>query len=99
MENQTKEFNLTETKQQIRNFIENNFMICREPESLDEDKSLLEQGLIDSTGVLELVAFLEKNFSVTIGDDEVTIQNLGSLNKMTKFIDDKLVTQTGIPNE
>ena len=88
---------MTDTKQLIRNFIEETFMICRDPESLDEDKSLLEQGLIDSTGVLELVAFLDKKFDIKIEDDEITIQNLGSLNLMAKFVDSKLEFKSGIP--
>ena len=73
-------------KQQIRNFIEDTFMIARDPDTLDENKSLLEQGIIDSTGVIELVAGLEKMFDLKIADEEITIDNLGSMNKMENFI-------------
>ena len=83
-------------KQQIRNFIEENFMLYRDPDTLDEDKSLLEQGLIDSTGVLELVEGLQSMFDIRVEDDEIIPRNLGSLNIMTRFIAQKLENKTGV---
>ena len=77
-------------KQQIRNFIEENFMICRDPETLNEDTSLMDQGLIDSTGVLELVSALEEMFEIEINDNEIIPANLGSLNKMVIFCENKI---------
>ena len=56
---------------------------------VDLDISLLDQGIIDSLGVLNLVEFLEKEFNIKIGDDEVTPENLGSINLMVKFIEKK----------
>lgn len=87
------------TKQKIRNFIEDNFMMHRDPDTLDENASLLDQGLIDSTGVLELVAGLEEMFHIKIDDDEIIIDNLGSLNKMATFCDKKVTEITGVADE
>lgn len=50
------------------------------------DKSLLEMGIIDSYGVIDLVAHCESEFGITIEDDEVTTENLGSILKMADFI-------------
>tara|TARA_Y100000389_G_C17463542_1_gene523615 strand:- start:365 stop:637 length:273 start_codon:yes stop_codon:yes gene_type:complete len=54
------------------------------------DKSLLELGLIDSFGVIELVGFIEKNFKIQINDNELTKQKFGSILKMSKLISNKL---------
>ena len=55
----------------------------------DED-SLLDRGLIDSTGVLELVAFLQQNFAITIADDEIVPDNLDSILGISDFVEQKL---------
>jgi acyl carrier protein len=54
--------------------------------SLPRDQSLLEVGVVDSYGVVELISFLESNWNIEIADAEITKENLGSIHKMTSFV-------------
>lgn len=56
---------------------------------LNDNDSFFETGIIDSVGVLELVAFVEEFFRITVNDDEVTLENLDSINRLTSFIQSK----------
>ena len=53
------------------------------------DQSLVELGVLDSYGVVELVSFLESNWSITIADSEITREKMGSINKMVSLIQGK----------
>lgn len=74
----------------IRNFVADNFLFGEDPESLSNDDSFLETGIIDSTGVLELVAFIEDKYSVEVDDDELVPENLDSIDRLINFIESKL---------
>lgn len=50
------------------------------------DSSLLDSGIIDSTGVLELIAFVEDKFGISVADDEMIPENLDSIENLAKFI-------------
>lgn len=78
-----------EIAQQISNFIINNFMMGRSSDELTEDDSLLDKGIIDSTGVLELVSFIEETYSFTVEDDELVPENLDSVNRLVDYINKK----------
>ncbi len=73
----------------IREFIFENFLFDASDEDLDNDASFLEQGIIDSTGVLELVEWLEETFEFKIDDEELIPENLDSVNLIAAFIDRK----------
>lgn len=75
----------------VRQFIAQNFMYREGIQSLKDDQSLLEQGLIDSTGVLELVFFLENTFAIKVGDDEVVPDNLDSVQQICSYVRRKLM--------
>ena len=75
---------------EVRNFVAENFLFGEDPESLQNDDSFLETGIIDSTGVLELVAFIEDQYDVEVDDDELVPENLDSINRLIDFIDSKL---------
>jgi acyl carrier protein len=75
-----------EIKTQVRDFILENFMMGRDQEELKDSGSLLAMNIIDSTGVLELVGFLEETFGITIEDDELIPENLDSLDKIETYI-------------
>jgi acyl carrier protein len=77
------------TLQTVRQFITDNFLFRGEGKTLADDTSFLETGLIDSTGVLELVAFLEETFRFKIADDEIIPDNLDSLKKITAYVERK----------
>ena len=74
---------------EIRKFIVENFILEGDDHLGDED-SLLEKGIIDSTGVLELVAFIEETYQFKIQDEELVPENLDSIINISKFIQNKL---------
>lgn len=80
--------NTTEIAPKVEQFIEENFVFDSET-VIERDQSLLETGVIDSTGILELVAFLEKSFDVTVEDEELIPDNLDSISKIAVFVSQK----------
>ena len=76
----------TETKDKIRKFVINNFLLGDDNQILNDNASFLEQGIIDSTGILELVSFVQETFDIRIEDMELMPDNLDSLNKLEAFI-------------
>ena len=72
----------------IHGFIVENFLFG-EGEQLTNETSFLDSGIIDSTGILELITFLEETYNVKIEDDELIPENLDSLNNVVKFIGQK----------
>ncbi len=74
----------------IRNFIEENFLFQIGDKALSDDQSLLEAGIVDSTGVLELVGFLEERFQLQIADKDIVPQNLDTVNAIAAFVERKL---------
>ena len=73
----------------VREFVVENFLFG-DGESLENDTSFMEEGIIDSTGILELVFFLEETFSLSVEDDELVPNNMDSLQNIARFIDRKL---------
>jgi len=74
----------------IRQFIADNFLFRDDRSSLDDHESLLEAGLIDSTGVLELVSFLETEFTIQMADEDIVPANLDSIRAIVSFVTSKL---------
>ena len=62
---------------------------------LDKDDSLIEVGVIDSTGVLELIGFIEERYDVQIADEEVLPENLDSIANITRFVGEKTAASNG----
>lgn len=77
-----------ETKENLKQFFKDNFMVELDGEVSDSD-SFLENGLIDSTGVLELVSFLEETFKIKVEDDDIIPENLDSLDNIENYINSK----------
>lgn len=73
----------------VREFISNNFLLHDDDSELNPEASLLEAGVIDSTGVLELVSFIETEFNFQIGEDEIIPENLDTINNIVNFIHQK----------
>jgi len=71
---------------QIRNFIVMNFLFGDESRTPAASESLLESGLVDSTGVLEIVDFLETDMGIRVEDDETLPSNLDSLDNLVAFV-------------
>lgn len=76
-------------KLRVRKFIAENYMFGEDSTSLGDADSLLEAGLIDSTGILELLAFLESEFGIQIMDEEVVPANFDSIETITSYISAK----------
>jgi len=77
-------------KTKLRSFVVETFMVGDESEQLKDSDSFMQNGVIDSTGVLELASFVEQEFKFTIEDDEMTPNNLDSIDNLTAFISRKL---------
>ena len=78
-----------DTERKVRKFIEENFLFREDRADIDDQESLIDAGLIDSTGVLELVAFLEGEFSLRMADAEIVPENLDSLRAIVRFVESK----------
>lgn len=76
-------------KDTVKRFIDDRFLMGTGFKDIGDDDSFLENGIIDSTGVLELVTFTEETFGIHIEDEDLTPENLDSLEKITLFINDK----------
>lgn len=74
---------------EIEKFISDNFIMGRKDIVLDPEKSLIESGIMDSTGVLELVMFLEEKFSIEIDDEELIPENLDTIQNLVNFLQKK----------
>lgn len=75
---------------EIREFIVSNFLFGQEGDGLADDQSFLESGVIDSTGLLELVSFVEQRYGISIADKELVPENLDSLRNISQFVARKL---------
>jgi len=73
-------------KNEIREFIVENFLFGVPDGRLGEDDSLLERGILDSTGVMELVAFLEKTYEILVDDEELDPENLDSIARIDSYV-------------
>lgn len=76
----------TEIQQKIRDFIAETFLIGDEKDSFDNADSFMATGIVDSTGILEIVVLLESEFEMTIEDEEMTPSNLDSVNNLAGFV-------------
>ena len=78
-------------KKTLKDFIIASFLPFAEENPFEDEDSFMEKGIINSTGVLELLQFIEETFEITVEDAEVVPDNLDSLNKLTSFIESKLL--------
>lgn len=79
----------------IREYVIENFLFG-DASQLEDDASFLEHGIIDSTGILELIAFLEETYGIKVEDEELIPENLDSLKKVVQYVERKLTTVTAI---
>lgn len=80
---------MSDIQAKIMDFIKENFIMGRSETTLDVEESLIESGIMDSTGVLELVEFLESTFSIQIDDEELIPENLESIKNIVEFLKTK----------
>jgi acyl carrier protein len=79
-----------EIQAQVRDYILANFMYTDDKSKLTSELSLIDNGIVDSTGVLELVGFIEETFAVKVDDADLVPDNFDSLGKITAYIQRKL---------
>lgn len=77
-------------KESVKKFILDNFLFESDENAVGYDDSFLEKGIIDSTGVMELVSFIEEEFKVSVDDDELIPENLDTINRLAGFVKSKL---------
>ena len=76
-------------KSTVSTFLIDNFRVGDTSVAIADDESLIETGFIDSTGVLELVAFLEDTFAITVADTDIVPENLDSLAAIARYVEHK----------
>lgn len=79
-----------EISSKIRGFILENVLIGSDETALDDNDSFLEKGIIDSTGILELVSYLEEEFEIEVKDDELVPDNFDSVSRLAGYIEGKI---------
>src|SRR5688572_4179712 len=85
---------MTTMQTEIRQFVIDNFLFGQNDRPLGDSDSFLDSGIIDSTGVLELIAFIESKYAVSIADEELLPANLDSIERVSAFIERKLQAKT-----
>ncbi len=75
-----------QVKESVRQYILKNYLFSTDEAALKDDVSLMQAGVIDSTGVLELIMFLEEQFGVKVADEEMTPENLDSVDRIVTFV-------------
>ncbi|MDH4027605.1 MAG: acyl carrier protein [Nitrospirota bacterium] len=80
---------MEQIKKTLKKFILENILFDDNDNALDYDDSFLEKGIIDSTGVLEVVNFIEEEFEISVEDEELVPENLDSVNNLARFIHSK----------
>ena len=78
-----------ELRERIRKFILENYLFTSDPGALALDDSLLGRGIVDSTGMLEIIMFIEEQLGVTVADAEMVPENLDSVERIAAFVEGK----------
>jgi acyl carrier protein len=76
-------------KSTIRQYILENLLFTEDESALHDEESFLDGGIIDSTGVMEIILFIEESFGFRVNDDEMLPANLDSVNNLATFIQRK----------
>lgn len=74
------------TEDQVRNYIAKNLLFNNNGYPYGDDISFLEEGIVDSQGVMELVLFVEEKFGINVKDEDITPDNFDSITKLANYI-------------
>jgi acyl carrier protein len=77
-----------EVARKVRAFLVDSFLLG-DDDGFADDESLLDSGVVDSTGVMEVVSFLEETFAIAVDDDELVAENLDSVDRLAAFVQRK----------
>lgn len=86
----SSEVQVLQIEPHIRRYLAENFMFSDNGYELEDEASFLEEGIVDSTGVLELVMFVEETFGITVQDEEIVPQNFDSVSQLAAYVRRKL---------
>lgn len=75
-----------QVKEQLREYILKNFLFSTDASALQDEVSLMQSGVIDSSGVLELIMFLQEHFAIEVADEEMIPENLDSVLSIVAFV-------------
>lgn len=78
-----------QVRDQVRTFITSNFYVA-DPAALGDEVSLLDRGVIDSTGVLEVITYIEETFRIKVDQNEMLPENLDSIERIAHYVSRKL---------
>ena len=76
-------------EQKIRDYILDNYLFTDDQSALSNEDSFLDKGIIDSTGIMEVIFFLEEEFGIQVDDEEMVPENLDSVKNIVSYIDRK----------
>jgi acyl carrier protein len=77
------------TEKKVRDYILENYLFTDDESALGNDDAFLEKGILDSTGMLEVIYFLEDEFEVSVADQEMVPENLDSVNRIVAYVERK----------
>lgn len=77
-------------RDKLRSFILENYLFSDDPKLLDDQDSFLEKGILDSTGILELIFFLEDEFKIQVAEGDMVPENLDSVHNLLTYLDTKM---------
>ena len=77
-------------RRELRQFVTTNLLLGQDDVGFTDDTSFLEESIVDSTGVLELVSFLERRYAIKLDDEELVPDNLDSIRNLVAFLERKL---------
>jgi acyl carrier protein len=78
----------------VRNYILENYLFSDDPSALADDESFMEKGIVDSTGMMEVISFLEEEFDLSVQDEEMVPENLDSVSAIVAYVQRKQAQQT-----
>lgn len=76
-------------REKLRRFILENYLFSDDPSLLDDNDSFMDKGILDSTGILELIFFLEEEFKIQVGESDMVPENLDSISRLLSYLDMK----------
>ena len=84
-------------EEKVKVYILDNFLFTDDQSALSSEDSFMDKGIIDSSGILEVIYFLEEEFNVQVEDDEIIPENLDSVKNLVAFIENKIVLEKVMP--
>ena len=79
-------------EQKVKEFILDNFLFTDDNSALANEDSFLDKGIIDSTGIMEVIMFIEEQFGISVSDEEMIPDNLDSIKNIVRYINEKQYT-------